>query len=749
MSWVLSRSHPVKVSSVGIFRHRLRRNRSAAYLPIQLFTSCLILLMTLPTLAQDSPLQLPGGEWSTSRPINGSDVLEVNLPASESWRRVEVFVVHGAVEIPMTASVVDGSAASVRFTDEVLLGPDPGRIPPGEILVRIIEEGKPVQQFRRRGTIHPRPWYPGGATSGDVLERAARKLLEGKTRHAVIDLQKLQEDELEPALASEWMRLNASVQRSYSDVAAIHLRTSRQLLEEASERAPRGTPVRERVLIDQATHAIRNAAYTNDRELWRDELTTALERARTALSSARQRGDRNNAAAALVTIASVASRRGWVEETRSSCRSALDLVGDQETRWQCAVALARVWLVTGSLDVAQKEALKALRIVEEIRNERQDDASALTRRRQVYYLLADIESRRGDALAALLVAEQVRVRAADEPAPDRHRLQQVARKANGLATVVVALDAGDVLLVWTTYQGEWKMRRIEQQPAQAIGMGRQLHRSRGTDEEAALWLSQRILDGEELALTDRLLLAPIGALRRIPWGLLTIDGTALVDRCSWSLLPGVLAAQRALAPLPREGWWTVVNPQVEGLQPLPGSLAEGQRISRTLPEATLISGASATEKAVQRAANSARVLHIATHGDFNPYDPASSILKLSTEDGADGDLTARELGEFDLQSCRLLALTGCETAIGGATGADDLAGFPRAALKAGCQAILGTLWPVEDASAGRLVASLVDATDGEKRPAEVLRDACRARRGDPRDRHPSAWGGWVLVENGW
>ena len=676
-------------------------------------------------------------------------MLAVNLPAAESWRRVEVYVVHAGVEIPLTVSVVDGSAASVRFSDEVLLGPDPGRIPPGEILVRIIEEGKPVQQFRRRGTIHPRPWYPGGATAQDVLERAARKLLEGKTRHAAIDLQKIREDELDPALASEWMRLNASVQRSYSDVASIHLRTSRQLLQEASERAPRGTPVRERVLIDQASHAIRNAAYTTDREMWRDELTTALERARTALSSARQRGDRNNAASALVTIASVASRRGWVEETRSACRSALDLVGDQETRWQCAVALARVWLVTGSLDLAQKEAMRALRIVEQIRNERQDDASALTPRRQVYYLLADIESRRGDSLASLLVAEQLRVRESDEPFPDRRQLQQVAHKANGLATVVVALDAGDVLLVWTTYQGEWKMRRIEQQPAQAIAKGRQLHRSRGTDEEAAQWLSKRILDVDELALTERLLLAPIGGLRRIPWGLLTIDGSALVDRCSWSLLPGVLSARRALEPLPREGWWTVVDPEVDGLQPLPGSLAEGQRVAKKLPAATVISGASATVEAVRRSAGTAQVLHIASHGKFDPYDPAASSLKLAPLDGAVGDLTARELGELDLQSCRLLALTGCETAIGGATGADDLAGFPRAALKAGCQAILGTLWPVEDASAGRLVASIVDATDGQKRPAEVLRDACRDRRGDPRDRHPSAWGGWVLVENGW
>jgi CHAT domain-containing protein len=193
----------------------------------------------------------------------------------------------------------------------------------------------------------------------------------------------------------------------------------------------------------------------------------------------------------------------------------------------------------------------------------------------------------------------------------------------------------------------------------------------------------------------------------------------------------------------------VVDPVVEGRPPLPGTRKEGKQVLESFPGSVFLAGTDATESAVREGAEQARVLHIACHGDFHPHDPGSSLLALAPDERCDGELTADEMSGYRLTGCRLLALTGCENVIGGASGADDLAGFTRAALDAGCQAILGTLWPVEDAAAGRLVGSLVRATDGQKGPAEVLRYACRQLKRNRLDRHPSVWSGWVVVENGW
>ncbi|MGE4619943.1 MAG: CHAT domain-containing protein [Planctomycetota bacterium] len=688
----------------------------------------------------------------TDRPVRGVDVLSVSVPESQGWRRVEVFLVHAGSEVILTSVDVDGSAARIFFSDEELLGPDPGRIPGGEVRVRIVSEDSDPVLHQIPAAVDVSPWYPIGDEPEDVLERAARKLREGMPARAAEDLDSLQGLSLEASLASRWMRLSSSVQHQFAEVDRTHHRNAERLLDRAGQRAPVGTRENDLTLIDRAARRIEKAVSTTRVQLWRDELIAALAESRTAYVSARNRGDRETATQALLQVATATAHRGWVEETRNTVNQALDLSGDPETRWNCAVARALSLSKANRLEEARIEARRALLIVEQIRQSRSDDAAALSPRRGPALLLAQIEARLGNPLESLLAAEHVRVRGVGVEAPQREQLIEVARKAKGKARVVVALDAGPDLLVWMTESGGWTVRRIDQAPGEATRKAKILHDSRGVDVESARWIASRIFPADT-KFYDRLYLAPVGRMRRIPWGVLPVDGFTLLERCSWSLLPEVSAACKALDPLPREGWWTVVDPVVKGRLPLPGTRAEGKQITDSFPDSVSMMGLAATEPAVRQAAVEARVLHIASHGEFHPHDPQTSLLALTPQEteqpqrSSDGQLTAGELSQYRLSNCRLLALTGCETVIGGATGADDLAGFPRAALDAGCEAILGTLWPVEDAVAGRLVGSLVRATDGQKGPAEVLRHACKELRGISAD--PSGWSGWVLVENGW
>ena len=717
-----------------------------------LFLALSVLLLGFSTpsvsLASTLDISLLEGKLRTDRPLMDTDVISVTLPEAQGWRRVDVCLVHAGCEVVLTSVDVDGTAARLFFSDSELLGPDPGRVPAGEILVRIILENEEPTVHRIPSAVDSSVWYPVGGTPMDVLERAARKLREGMPARAAEELDSLQGVSLEATLASKWMRLSSSVQDKYAEVDRVHQRSAKQLLDRAGDRAPIGTRARDRFLIERATRRIQTAAFTNSAQLWRDELNSALAESRSAASSATNRGDRATATLALVTIASAASHRGWVEETIEVTRKAVDLSGDPETLWKCALARARAFLKANRLQQARREARLALAPVEQIRGSRQDDAAALSPRREPAVLLARIEARLGNPMAALLAAEHLRVRGKGVEPPKFAQLSEVAARAKDKATVVVVLDTGPELLVWTTDEGSWNVRRIDQDPGEAIVKALSLHDSRGTDSDSARWLASRIFPSG-VGANDRVLLAPVGGMRRIPWGVLPVDGTTLVDRCTWSLLPAVVSACRALDPLPREGWLTVVDPVVEGRPPLPGTRKEGKQVLESFPGSVFLAGTDATESAVREGAEQARVLHIACHGDFHPHDPGSSLLALAPDERCDGELTADEMSGYRLTGCRLLALTGCETVIGGASGADDLAGFTRAALDAGCQAILGTLWPVEDAAAGRLVGSLVRATDGQKGPAEVLRYACRQLKRNRLDRHPSVWSGWVVVENGW
>lgn len=715
-------------------------------IPVSILVLCFAVFPQLPAAELD--LSLLEGKLRTDRPVMDTDVISVTLPEAESWRRVDVCLVHSGSEVLLASVDVDGSAAKLFFSDEELLGPDPGRVPPGEILVRIASKDETQKLQRIPSAVDSSPWYPVGGTPEDVLERAARNLREGMPAKAAQELNGLQGISLEATLASRWMRLSSSVQQKYSEVDRTHQRIAKTLLDRAADRAPEGTRAVDLVLIDRAATRIRAAISSSSSQQWRDELNLALVESRKALSSAHKRGDRETATLAYLQIAAAAAQRGWVDETSKAAAGALDLSGDLETIWNCALANSQALLKANRLEEARIEARLALATVEQIRRNRADDTAALSPRRLPAWTLALIEARLGNAVESLLAAEHARIRADGTTSPQRQELIDVAGKAASKATIVSILDTGAELLVWTSVDGNWQVRIFDQDSATATRQAHLLHDSRGTDGEAASWLASRIFPAGVKGM-QRLLIAPFGALRRIPWGVLPVDGSTLVERCTWSLLPSVLSAGNALDPLPRQGWWTVVDPVVEGRAALPGARREGQKIVESFPDSVLLAGSDATESALGSVASQCRVLHIACHGEFHPHDPGSSMLALTAGDQADGRLTADEMAAYPLQRCRLLALTGCETAIGGASGADDLAGFPRAALEAGCEAILGTLWPVEDDAAGRLVGSLVRATDGEKGVAEVLRHACRELKRNLRDRDPSVWSGWVVVENGW
>ena len=122
-------------------------------------------------------------------------------------------------------------------------------------------------------------------------------------------------------------------------------------------------------------------------------------------------------------------------------------------------------------------------------------------------------------------------------------------------------------------------------------------------------------------------------------------------------------------------------------------------------------------------------------------DPRSSSLRL-TPDGnfTDGKLLARNLAGWNLSDCRLVLLTGCETAMAGGLGSDDLAGFPRAVFEAGCQGILGSLWPVEDEVTRQMTLHLIDSARARISPAEALREACRSIRDKSTTDRVSGWG---------
>ena len=73
-------------------------------------------------------------------------------------------------------------------------------------------------------------------------------------------------------------------------------------------------------------------------------------------------------------------------------------------------------------------------------------------------------------------------------------------------------------------------------------------------------------------------------------------------------------------------------------------------------------------------------------------------------DGADGYLTAEEVGWIDLSDVDLVVLSACQTVLGRTTTGEGLMGLRRAFRLAGAQTVIASLWSVSDEATAQLMA---------------------------------------------
>lgn len=235
---------------------------------------------------------------------------------------------------------------------------------------------------------------------------------------------------------------------------------------------------------------------------------------------------------------------------------------------------------------------------------------------------------------------------------------------------------------------------------------------------AAIEIGTR-LDLDRWGTSGTLYVVPRGSLYFLPWGVLDQTAPVVVLPTGGWIARGTGGAKSSRAAV------VLGDPELNGELPaLPGARREAVSISKAYRVSSLI-GSEATEAALRRSVeDGVDVLHLATHGTFNPYDPMESALFLSGANGKAADrLTAADLFERPL-SAKLVVLSACETGLGRAEAGDDFLGLARSFYLGGAVSVVNSLWPVEDA------------------PTQLYMEAFheRARFGDYA-------GGWILARD--
>jgi CHAT domain-containing protein len=113
---------------------------------------------------------------------------------------------------------------------------------------------------------------------------------------------------------------------------------------------------------------------------------------------------------------------------------------------------------------------------------------------------------------------------------------------------------------------------------------------------------------------------------------------------------------------------------------------------RFKPNDFLVKKDDANKKAIQSQQLSlANCAHFGCHGKFEPDSPLESYLKLANN----ARLTLLEILNLDLNQCRLVTLSACETGLTESKTSDEYIGLPFGFLLAGSPSMVSTLWEVD------------------------------------------------------
>lgn len=177
---------------------------------------------------------------------------------------------------------------------------------------------------------------------------------------------------------------------------------------------------------------------------------------------------------------------------------------------------------------------------------------------------------------------------------------------------------------------------------------------------------------------------------------------------------------------------------------LPYAMKEARLVHTILPESTFLRANQASETRLKETIADHSVIHLATHGFIFPEMPYASFLLTGDDAANDGMLTLDEIQGLKL-SADLVVLSACETAsvIGSPPDNNTAASLSNAFIQAGADAVISSLWPVSDEATSELMGEFY-LKFGVTSISENLRSSqLRLLRSNDYN-HPYFWAPFIL-----
>jgi CHAT domain-containing protein len=243
-------------------------------------------------------------------------------------------------------------------------------------------------------------------------------------------------------------------------------------------------------------------------------------------------------------------------------------------------------------------------------------------------------------------------------------------------------------------------------------------------------LYRLLIDPIESTLKQRgiknLLFVPDAGLRTLPFAALHDGEKFLIESYSLAIMPSFSLTQPTYQSLKTERVLAMGASQFTELPPLPAVPQELENIVCSAPVSRdncwpgqQFLNHDFTLNRLQRQVGSGefRIVHLATHTDFQPGQPEHSYIQLWENRLQFAEMKALE---FNASGVELLVLSSCRTAVGDE--ASEL-GFAGLALQSGAKSAIASLWYVSDDGTLGLMSELYLQLRSAPIRAEALRQS--------------------------
>jgi CHAT domain-containing protein len=169
---------------------------------------------------------------------------------------------------------------------------------------------------------------------------------------------------------------------------------------------------------------------------------------------------------------------------------------------------------------------------------------------------------------------------------------------------------------------------------------------------------------------------------------------------------------------------TVFDPILTDDPTSPFSKTESRALKEQYPDAAFVLRREATVASFKERATGSGIIHVSSHGYYDPWIPLASGLVFAGPKGrGDELLKARDIYRLRLDQTELVVMSACVSSVGDSGNGDEVTGLTRAFQVAGVRNVIGSLWPVENEATIELMTIFHKTLARTRNPAVSLKRA--------------------------